>query len=340
MIIRYPAYFEAFRCIAEKCPDSCCKEWDVAVDEASAARYLQTAGDLGEALRKFLYQDEDGDWYFAIENGRCPFWQADGLCRIQAQQGHEALCKTCRDFPRLTHDYGAFVERGLSLSCPAAAPLILAKAGAEWKSVEVPGGEAPEYDARDMALLLETREEMLKILTDQHYSVPEALALGLLYGSYAQARLDGEALEAFDPEGELAFGRSLAKQADAAQLLGFYVNLEILTEQWKNRLENPTGAGEWCEKLRALACYGVERYWLQAISDLDLVGRTKMVILSCILVHFLGGDVTETAQVYAKEIENDEDNVEAILDGAYASPALTDDKLLYWLLGEEKCVNC
>ncbi len=335
MIIRYPAYYEAFRCIADKCPDSCCKEWDVAVDEASAARYLEAEGDLGQTLRKYLYQDGDGDWYFAIEEGRCPFWRPDGLCRIQAEQGHDALCKTCREFPRLTHDYGAFVEWGLSLSCPAAAPLILKKAGAAWKSVEVPGGEAPEYDPEDMALLLETREEMLGLLADEQYSVSEVLALGLLYGSYAQARLDGEELEAFAPEGELAFGRRLAKQADAAQLLNFYVNLEILTEQWKTRLENPTGAGEWDERLRALACYGIERYWLQAISDLDLVGRTKMVILSCVLVHFLGGDVTETAQLYAKEIENDEDNVEAILNGAYASPALTDDKLLGWLLGGE-----
>ena len=50
------------------------------------------------------------------------------------------------------------------------------------------------------------------------------------------------------------------------------------------------------------------------------------------MVHTLGGNVLETAQLYSKEIENDLQNVEAILDGAYESPALTDRNLLGLLL--------
>ena len=40
----------------------------------------------------------------------------------------------------------------------------------------------------------------------------------------------------------------------------------------------------------------------------------------------------ETAQQFSKEIENDADNVEAILDGAYTAPALTDVALLGLML--------
>ncbi len=335
MVLRYPLYFENFRCIADKCPDSCCKEWDVYVDEASAARYIDFPGPLGEDLRRYMQQDADGDWFFAITDGRCPFWRADGLCRIQAQCGHEALCATCRDFPRLTHDYGDFVEKGLSLSCPAAAPLILEKAAAQWKTRELPGGEAPEYDRQDMHILLESREGIRKILTADSYTVPEALALALLYAYQAQAALDvGD--PAIPSPDTLADAYALAAQAgrraDPAELMVFYLDLEILTQRWRSLLTHPQGDGSWDERLRALACYGVDRWWLQAISDLDLVGRAKMVISSCILLHFLGGDLTQTAQLYSKEIENDADNVDAILDGAYASPALTDDKLLGWLL--------
>ena len=116
MRIRYPKYYETFRCIASDCPDSCCKEWDVLVDEASAEKYLAMEGALGESLRQHLQQDEDGDWYFAITDGRCPMWRLDGLCRIQAERDHDALCQTCRDFPRLKHDYGDFAEWGLELS--------------------------------------------------------------------------------------------------------------------------------------------------------------------------------------------------------------------------------
>lgn len=330
MRLGYPRYFEKFRCIAAACPDSCCKEWDVLVDDEAAHHYQTVPGPLGDALRQHLNQ-EDGEWYFAITEGRCPMWRSDGLCRIQAELGHAALCKTCQDFPRLTHDYGNFVERGLALSCPEAARLIFSESS-EWVQTQIPGGEEPDYDPIDMEILLKTRKVMLTILTDKTHSVPETLALALLYGYRAQNELDGGETAEFDPEAELAFARTIAKPGDMAQITAFYAGLEILTDTWRQMLANPAGGGSWDERLRILARYGVERYWLQAISDFDLVGRVKMVVLSCLLVQYLGGDLVQTAQIYAKEIENDDDNVLAILEGAYTAPSLTDDKLLGLLL--------
>ncbi len=331
MILRYPAYFETFRCIASACSDSCCKDWDVAVDEASAQIYSALPGALGEALRQAMYREGE-DTYFANREGRCPFWQADGLCRIQAEEGHEMLCHTCREFPRLTHDYGDFVEKGLCMSCPEAARMILSAQPAPWISREVPGGEAPEYDRQDMEVLLRTRQTALAILSDTRYSVPQALAMLLLYGYRAQGELDGDEEVSWDPAQELALARDLAKATDVGDLQKFYLGLELLTEEWGHMLYSPREGKDWPEALRSFARYGVERYWLQAISDFDLVGRVKMVICGCILVHSLGGDPVRTAQLYAKEIENDQDNVDAILDGAYESPALTDERLLGWLL--------
>ena len=62
------------------------------------------------------------------------------------------------------------------------------------------------------------------------------------------------------------------------------------------------------------------------------MGRTKLIVASCILVNALGGDTVATSQLYSKEIENNVDNIDAILDGAYTSPALTDAQLLGHLL--------
>lgn len=332
MKLRYPSYFHQFQCIASDCPDSCCKEWDVLVDPVAAGVYQSLEGELGDDLRHYLHQD-DGDWYFSITDGRCPMWRRDGLCRIQAILGHEALCETCRQFPRLTHDYGDFVERGLELSCPEAAKLILLT-DAGWLEEEVPGGEAPEYETADMEILLRCREVMLTILADNRYSVPETLALALLYGYRAQNELDGGEAADWIPAEELAFGRSVAKPGYCREIADFYAGLEILNAGWAQRLENPIGGKEWDQRLRKMAKYGIERYLLQAISDFDLVGRVKMVVLSCVLIWYLGGDLLETAQMYAKEIENNDDNVEAILDGAYTHPALTDDKILGILLEE------
>lgn len=334
MNVRFPAYFEDFHCIAGACPDSCCKEWEVLVDEASAARYQAMPGELGDDLRRHLYQ-EDGRWYFSITDKRCPMWRQDGLCRIQAALGHDALCQTCRDFPRLTHDYGKFIERGLELSCPAAAQLIFFGNG-KWteRCIEkpIPDDEALGYDKEDMSLLMWSRNSALEILSEETISVPEALAALLLFAYRTQAALDGGEYMEADIEKDLAFGRSHAKPGSCRDIADFYAGLEILTDTWRSRLASPQSGREWDPLLRKLVIYGVERYWLQAISDFDLVGRVKMVILSCILVNYLGGDLISTAQLYAKEIENSTENVEAILDGTYAAPALTDDKLLGILL--------
>ena len=333
MNITKPSYFDTFRCIAGACPDSCCKEWDVQVDEEAAAFYRALPGDLGDRLRQVL-KDEDGETVMTIINGRCPMWRADGLCRIQAELGHEALCKTCREFPRLTHDYGDFVELGLELSCPEAARIILSTP-AQMVTEEAPGQPEGEYDGEVMDILLRTRETARKILADQSHPVGETLALLLLYGYQAQDEVDGGAEMPFDPAGAMETATQFAKDGDPALMVEFFRELEILTPQWSDRLEAPMG-GQWQPAYRNLARYFVDRYWLQAVSDYDLVSRVKLAVISCLLIRHLGGDLQDTAQLYSKEIENDADNVDALLDGAYTAPAFTDDKLLGLLLNSEK----
>ncbi len=325
-----PAYFDQFSCIAGDCPDSCCKEWQVLVDPASAERYRALPGPLGDRLRQVLVE-EDGSTWLTVEDGRCPMWRDDGLCRIQAQLGEAALCRVCREFPRLRHDYGDFVELGLELSCPVAAQLILSAPNLPPLEFREDGEEAPEYDREAMELLLTTRQRMLEILSDSTRPVAESLALGVLYGYRVQGLLDGGEETDFSPETALEAARDLAKAPREDALPEFFLGLEILTEDWKNRLNCPQ-PGPWQEQHRALARYFVQRYWLQAVSDYDLYSRVKLMAVSCILIRHLGGDLTRTAQLYGKEIENNSDNIDAILDAAYASSAMTDDILLGWLL--------
>ena len=330
MKLTKPAYFDSFRCIAGDCPDSCCKEWGVQVDDISAAYYRSLTGDLGDKLRSVLVE-EDGETVMTIENGRCPMWRADGLCRIQAELGEAALCKTCREFPRLTHDYGDFVERTLELSCPEAARLILTTPAAPAVTEDIPGGEEPEYDEDAMEILKSTRETLLDLLADTAFSLPQLLALVLMYGYQAQAELDGAEALPFDPQAALEEARSFAKSADPANITEFFLELEILTDTWKQRLLNPA-PGPWLPEYRNLIRYFAERYWLQAVADYDLVSRVKFVVIACLLIRHLGGNFQETAQLFSKEIENDADNVDAILDAAYTHPAFTDEKLLGMIL--------
>ena len=325
-----PNYFDTFRCIASSCPDSCCKEWDVAVDPEKAAFYRSLPGPLGDRLRQVLYE-EDGDTYMAIENRRCPMWREDGLCRIQAELGEAALCKTCREFPRLTHDYGDFVEVGLELSCPEAARIILQNPSPTYTVCETPGGEEPEYDTEAMEILLRTREVIRHLLADESHSVPETLALALMYGYQAQAELDGAEEIPFDADSSLIEARQFAVSTDSESMLNFFRNLEILTALWRIRLDTPTPT-PWSDEYRTLARYFVDRYWLQTVSDYDLVSRVKLTVISCIMIRILGGNLIATAQLYSKEIENSIDNLESILDGTYTASGFTDQNLLGLLL--------
>ena len=331
MKIIKPSYFDTFRCVADRCPDSCCKEWDVLVDADKAAFYRSLPGDLGDRLRQVL-KDEDGETYMTIENRRCPMWRVDGLCRIQAELGEAALCKTCRDFPRLTHDYGDFLEYGLELSCPEAARIILGTPSPVFVIREVSGGEVPEYDTADMEILLRTRETARSILCASSRSAGEALALLLIYAYQAQAELNGLDISPFANEDALldAAGKQ-AKPGNYPEILNFFKGLEVLTPEWAARLDSPSPA-DWEPRHLTLARYFVDRYWLQAISDFDLISRVKLAIVSCLVARYLGGDLAETAQIYSKEIENSIENVEAILDAAYEAPFLGDDVLLGLLL--------
>ena len=326
MLISKPSYFDAFRCIASACPDSCCKEWDVQVDPASAAFYRSLSGALGDRLREVL-RDEDGETVMSITNGRCPMWREDGLCCIQAELGESALCKTCREFPRLTHDYGDFIERGLELSCPEAARIILSSAPGPAMIQQIPGEEEAEYDVEAMDILKQTRCTALSLIEDPTHSIREMLALLLIYGYQAQGELDGEELRPFDSASAMDTIREFAKTGDFKSILDFFADLEILTLQWEARLSQP-GCSSFPENTRNLARYFVERYWLQAVSDYDLACRVKFIVICCLTICMLGGDFINTAQLYSKEIENSWENVDALLDGAYSHPAFTDDKLL------------
>lgn len=329
MKISKPVYYDSFRCIAGACPDSCCKEWDVQVDEASAAFYRSLAGRLGDDLRCGLVE-ADGQTVMEIRDGRCPMWRQDGLCRIQYELGEQALCRTCREFPRLRHDYGSFQEWGLELSCPEAARLILENPDPVYTTEELPGGEEGDYDRQDMQVLLRTRQRMEQLLR-RDGDFGEVLAMALLYGAQAQGELDGEVEEEFCEEAALRTACELAQDGSGEEILRFLGELDILTEAWRNRLAAPKPSG-WSNTHRALAMYLVRRYYLQAVSDFDLMGRVKLLAVLCLTLKLVGEDCV---QLLSKEIENSIDNLDALMDACYSHPAFTDRRLLGLLLHKD-----
>ena len=134
-----PDDYDAFRCIAGACPQTCCAAWEIVVDPDAQDAYLRLRHPLAQKLRRVMRVDADGDTYFAQTDGRCPFLCADGLCELQRTLGAQSLCRTCRDFPRWEVLLCDRVERGLSLACPEVARQLLARtAPLRLKSVRIP----------------------------------------------------------------------------------------------------------------------------------------------------------------------------------------------------------
>ncbi|MBR0200795.1 MAG: flagellin lysine-N-methylase [Oscillospiraceae bacterium] len=125
MSVWYPSFYPAFRCRAERCRHSCCRGWEIDVDEQSAALYRKLPGELGDELRRALFADEEG-WHFRLDGEeRCPFLEADGLCRLIRRLGEGALCDICALHPRFFEELDADELWGLGLSCEEVTDLLL-----------------------------------------------------------------------------------------------------------------------------------------------------------------------------------------------------------------------
>ena len=84
-----PEYFDDFKCIADKCPDTCCAGWQIVIDEASLERYEEEASSFGETLRDSI------DWqegvFYHKENKRCAFLNEKNLCDLYTALGQKSL---------------------------------------------------------------------------------------------------------------------------------------------------------------------------------------------------------------------------------------------------------
>lgn len=124
MEIIKPNYYDNFSCLVGSCPDTCCAHWEVVIDEKALRYYDTVEGEIGNLIRNAITQI-DGDICFGLHDGNCRMLRPDGLCEIQRELGHDALCKSCALFPRFITEVGLRREIGISISCPEAARLIL-----------------------------------------------------------------------------------------------------------------------------------------------------------------------------------------------------------------------
>ena len=198
----YPDFYPQFHCLAGDCPDTCCKDWEVVVDEDAMAFYRTVTGELGQRL-KDAFSVQDGETCFRLgDDGKCVLLTEDGLCPLQAQFGEKGLCRICASHPRFLEEYGAVQEITLCVSCPEAARLLLEHPEPVSFLTQETHEAVTTPNALDPTLYFAVRafrDAAITLAQDRRRSVRDRLALVLLMAARAQTLLSAGKPEAVAP---------------------------------------------------------------------------------------------------------------------------------------------
>lgn len=130
------AYCSEFECMAEKCPETCCRQWNIFFSQTD---YLKiTSSPCSERLKSIISDSfikvkgdnvNEGFNYALIkfnEKGLCPLLDGDGLCLLQKELGKDCLGYVCSAFPRLKTAVGSDTYiYSCNMSCPKVAQLLI-----------------------------------------------------------------------------------------------------------------------------------------------------------------------------------------------------------------------
>lgn len=191
MLYTVPDYFEKFRCLAGDCPATCCAGWQIMIDEKSLRKYRRFAGGFGNRLANSINWKEGS---FRQYHGRCAFLNERNLCDIHLEAGSKMMCDTCRKYPRHIEVYENEREISLSLSCPAAAELILGEKGkASFRTVERNRREEQDedFDFFLYSAFQDCRRVLMEMAQNRCESLELRMAKILCLAHDVQNRIDG-----------------------------------------------------------------------------------------------------------------------------------------------------
>lgn len=319
----YPKFYDKFKCIANKCPDSCCKDWDVVVDEDTDNFYGTVDGEFGKKIKNLTVTDNDGDRIFVSQNGKCPFWNKDMLCDIYINLGEEHLCATCQNFPRITQDYTIFTEHTLSFACPEASRLMLEEKNAyqAFENSDFNFSQV-DYNAELMSLLLKARTKTAEILKDRTMPFAKRLKICLVFNNEVQNLIDDEDFSYSNIVQNPIYSDSLNK-ADCTFIFKLHKELEIINKEWlnllcstANRCDEYIISTEYDTDFEKLGLYYIYRYYLNAIDSYDVLSTIKRLVCAYIVIGKCkqSGDISMSRlmQMYSKEVEHSYENTDIL----------------------------
>lgn len=316
-----PHYYKKFSCTGSACPDTCCAGWQIQIDPASLKRYRRAEGPIGNRLRNEINWRKRS---FRQYKGRCAFLNDENLCDLYLEGGGErAFCRTCRTYPRHIEEFEGLREVSLSLSCPAAAEIILLdRTPVHFLHAEDDRSdeEYPEFDFFLFTKLEDARSLMLQILQDRKEPFRARAAAVLALAHDLQQRIDRNALFAVDSLltrysspgvcswfsdrlDSLAISRE-ERERTAGSLFVILRRLEVLRPDWKTYLldarrtlkdaahatrepQRPFHEAFTDVMTEQLLIYFIFTYFCGAVYNRNAYGKLKFALASTLLIREL-----------------------------------------------------
>lgn len=332
-----PKYAEKFKCIGASCTDSCCIGWEIDLDESTLEKYRTVGGEMGKRLSRAI--SYEGCPHITLSGERCPFLNQEGLCELIINLGEDYLSDICREHPRYYTTLGDITYGGIGLCCEAAAELVLSETGTHgYAEIDSYDAEPCECDGELLELIMPKKQTFIDILRDNHFGLLEKLKRVFEEAIRLQAKIDGKEVALLTPSRGDAEG----------YLIGLFDSLEYMGEELLPTLREALRGGVCRVELSPVAeryitnvfIYFLDRYVPRAVEDGDLLARVTVASVSALAfaLLFLSGEkkdlsaAVNTAKLYSKEIEYNEDNILAIEDsaceGAFGAAAILWERLL------------
>lgn len=285
MLSIFPKFYKNFLCKADKCKHSCCKGWEIDIDEETAGKYLAMTGELGAEIRQNIGKNEDSYFFKLTEDERCPFLQKNGLCKIILNIGEENICEICTMHPRFFTMLDDVELCGVGLSCEKTCELLLG-------------------DEKDLVFYIEDTEEEVsfsEVLAVIGLNLPNEMQEFSLAVNAENINKVLEIMAKTEPIDE-----NWSKELSIMQDMD---NVELKAKEY---LENSDK-----NILNKIYKYILYRQ-LERLVDIDieaLINYAQYSILFIILHTMISKELGESVRRWSEQIEYDTDNVDLILAG-------------------------
>ena len=349
MLYRTQQDFERFKCIADRCPKSCCIGWQIVIDDSSIEKYQNTRGDFANRLQSSIDFDE---LCFIQNHHRCSMLNDNGLCDLHSTLGEDYLCDTCRLYPRHTEEFLDIREYSLSLSCPEVVRMLL-EPDYDFKITESQDDsfddedEFEDFDFLIFDKLAYARDKMFEVTSDRSLDLQARMRIIAEAAYKLQVLFDeGEIFEMDSvidcmmqhQDSEIHTDSSNASLSFdyLTDSLDVLLDMEVLEESWRDSIrscqnfwkDKNRSSDEWhavmypsdnleyvFEKVLKSLLFS---YFCGAIYDGQIYARTMIAVQSVrwlMMLYYTSGEDSpaSTIYLYSREVEHSDININSLI---------------------------